>query len=406
MDASTPWGDGYGFALYFYDNTDAGSTTLPLVLDAPGPEPSSDVSVPLNATTPVSSSYYTLAGNPFASNFDASTITQAGDAIQNNIHFWNNEMESYSAQDRKTPYIVSPWQGFWVEVSSSNTSPTTAITFPTSGKTDAGADRTFFSKEEANRGDLAFTLSSQTTYDEALRLSFRETATRGHDVHDASKLTPLLSQYATMAFNSNGQLKSVESLPWELPQAVTIPMEENVVGVSGSFTLDWRLESIPADWVLTFHDYETGENVDMRSVSEYAFDATAPVAAKVNPLSILTGPAAVMQKSKTTGTRFAVTVGPPTLNTEDKASVFVLEQNYPNPFNPSTVINYSVANSGKVSLIVYNILGQKVAELVNEIKTAGSYNVTWNAASAASGVYYYRLEAGEQTLIRKMMLIK
>ena len=91
---------------------------------------------------------------------------------------------------------------------------------------------------------------------------------------------------------------------------------------------------------------------------------------------------------------------------EDKASVFALEQNYPNPFNPSTVINYSVANSGEVSLSVYNLLGQKVAQLVNGTRAAGSYNVTWNTGAVTSGMYYYRLEVGGQSLTRKMMLIK
>ena len=411
VDISTPWGDGYGFALYFYNNTDAGSTELPLTLDATGAEPSSDVRVALNATVPVSGSYFTLAGNPFNSGFDASAITSTGSGIQNNVHFWDNAMGSYSAQDRTMPYIVSPWQGFWVEVLASNTGPTTGITLPTSGRTDAGATGTFFSKEAANRGDIAFALSSQTTHDGALRLSFRETATRDHDVHDASKLRPLLSEYATMAFNSNGVLKSVESLPWELTEAITVPMEEGLVGVSGSFTLAWEgLESVPAAWGLTFHDYDMGINLDMRSVSEYTFDAAAPVAAQANPLSILAGPAVAVQKSKTTGARFAVTVTPnvASIDTEgeDRASVFALEQNYPNPFNPSTVINYSVANRGKVSLSVYNLLGQKVAQLVNETKTAGNYNVTWNATAATSGVYYYRLETGGQALIRKMMLIK
>ena len=91
---------------------------------------------------------------------------------------------------------------------------------------------------------------------------------------------------------------------------------------------------------------------------------------------------------------------------EDQPSVFALEQNYPNPFNPSTTISYSLADHGKVSLSVHNLLGQKVAQLVNEAKVAGSYNVTWNASGAGSGVYYYRLEAGGQVLTRKMMLVK
>ena len=214
-----------------------------------------------------------------------------------------------------------------------------------------------------------------------------------------------------MSFKSNGVLKSVESLPWELTEEITVPMEETLVGVSGSFTLDWQgLESIPNDWTLAFHDYETGVSLDMRSISEYTFDAVTPAASKVNPLLVLTGPAAVVQKSKTACTRFAITVTPnvASISTEgeDKASVFALEQNYPNPFNPSTVIHYSVPNTGRVSLVVYNLLGQKVAQLVNEAKAAGSYNVTWNATAVSSGLYYYRLEAGGQTLIQKMMLIK
>ena len=295
VNVSTPWGDGYGLALYFYDNTVAGSTELPIVLDATLAEPSSGVTVALNVGAAVSGSYFTLAGNPFNSNFDVSFITSTGSGIQNSVHLWNNGTGTYSTEDRTGTegYIVSPWQGFWVEVSGDNT--TTAITFPTSGKTDAGANGTFFSKEATNRGDIAFTFSSQTTYDEALRLSFRETATSDHDVHDASKLRPLLSEYATMAFNSNGLLKSVESLPWELTEEITIPMEENVVGVSGNFTLTWKgLESIPAAWALTFHDYEAGTNSDMRGVSEYTFEvAASPIAAQVNALSILTGPAEV-----------------------------------------------------------------------------------------------------------------
>ena len=161
---------------------------------------------------------------------------------------------------------------------------------------------------------------------------------------------------------------------------------------------------------LTFHDYDMGINLDMRSVSEYTFDAAAPVAAQANPLSILAGPAAAVQKSKTTGARFAVTVTPnvASIDTEgeDKANVFALGQNYPNPFNPSTVINYSVANRGKVSLSVYNLLGQKVAQLVNEVRTQGRHTVQWDATAHSSGVYFYQLSVADNVLTKKMLLIK
>jgi len=85
---------------------------------------------------------------------------------------------------------------------------------------------------------------------------------------------------------------------------------------------------------------------------------------------------------------------------------FGLAQNYPNPFNPATTINYTIEHAGAVNLSVYNLMGQRVATLVNEAKTAGTHSVRWNAAGAASGMYYYRLEANGQSITRKMTLIK
>lgn len=94
------------------------------------------------------------------------------------------------------------------------------------------------------------------------------------------------------------------------------------------------------------------------------------------------------------------------LTIADIPNEFELYQNYPNPFNPSTQIKYSVPEEAKVQLIVYNLLGQKVAELVNENMLPGRYTVTWDAGSQSSGVYMYRLVAGDQVFTKKMMLIK
>ncbi|MBZ0199611.1 MAG: T9SS type A sorting domain-containing protein, partial [Ignavibacteriaceae bacterium] len=87
-------------------------------------------------------------------------------------------------------------------------------------------------------------------------------------------------------------------------------------------------------------------------------------------------------------------------------SKFELSQNYPNPFNPNTTIKYSVAAKSQVELNIYNILGSKVASLVNEIKEAGSYQVDFNASQLSSGVYFYELNAGNFTAKRKMILLK
>jgi predicted extracellular nuclease len=85
---------------------------------------------------------------------------------------------------------------------------------------------------------------------------------------------------------------------------------------------------------------------------------------------------------------------------------YALDQNYPNPFNPSTTIRYSVPAAGRVSLKVYNILGQEVATLVNTQKSAGTYNVTFDASKLSTGVYFYRIISGSFAQVKKMLLLK
>jgi hypothetical protein len=85
---------------------------------------------------------------------------------------------------------------------------------------------------------------------------------------------------------------------------------------------------------------------------------------------------------------------------------YYLSQNYPNPFNPATTIDYMISNDEKVNLKVYDILGTEVATLVDEYKQAGSYSVTFNADNLSSGIYIYRLIAGEYISVNRMSLIK
>jgi photosystem II stability/assembly factor-like uncharacterized protein len=88
------------------------------------------------------------------------------------------------------------------------------------------------------------------------------------------------------------------------------------------------------------------------------------------------------------------------------AQSYQLEQNYPNPFNPTTTIKYNIAKPDLVKISVYNTLGQKIKELVNEVKTPGNYRISFNASSIASGIYFYRITAGNYTQTKKMILVK
>ncbi|MEO8167827.1 MAG: T9SS type A sorting domain-containing protein, partial [bacterium] len=85
---------------------------------------------------------------------------------------------------------------------------------------------------------------------------------------------------------------------------------------------------------------------------------------------------------------------------------YSLYQNYPNPFNPSTVIRFDLPEVQDVSLKVFNLLGQEVANLVNGVREAGEHSVTADFTNLSSGMYFYRLSAGQFNAVKKLLVIK
>ncbi|NIT60096.1 MAG: T9SS type A sorting domain-containing protein, partial [Aliifodinibius sp.] len=85
---------------------------------------------------------------------------------------------------------------------------------------------------------------------------------------------------------------------------------------------------------------------------------------------------------------------------------FQLYQNYPNPFNPTTHIKFQLSNSELVNLAVYDVLGHRIAILVDEPLPAGPHKVKWDATGVSSGIYFYKLTTTQNTAIRKMILMK
>jgi len=109
-------------------------------------------------------------------------------------------------------------------------------------------------------------------------------------------------------------------------------------------------------------------------------------------------------------TKISTLITNPTIvGVEDNGSVpttFNLHQNYPNPFNPTTLIKFEIPKESYVTLKVYNSIGKDVAELVNRELSAGQYQISFDAKNLPSGIYYYKLQAGEFTQTRKMLLVK
>ncbi len=409
---STAIPDGNGLAVYFYNNTTNGSSTLPLTLDASGSEPTSDVVVNMYSGA---TGRYTLVGNPFAANVDLANVS-ANIAISPNVTFWDNAAGSYTSQSTSGGLVIKPWQGYWVQTANSTSGG--QLTFGTSDKTSTAAGTTHFDKAlPSSVEELKLSIKSSYNTEKNLTLQVADDASLEWDNYDLIKLGSLLPQNVSGAFigklDGKDVLKGVEAIPSSLDEQITIPILVDLTGESQTLTLDWEgLDKMPESWSFMLHDYETGISYDLESIENYEFDVIINESQeKVNPLSVINNSIGTPMRAKSGSTpRFGITIAPGTsvsIDDEiDAPTEFTLGQNYPNPFNPTTNINYSVGEAGPVNITVYNTMGQKVAELLNTTKSAGSYQLTWNATGVASGIYYYRLTAPGQVLTRQMTLIK
>jgi hypothetical protein len=83
-----------------------------------------------------------------------------------------------------------------------------------------------------------------------------------------------------------------------------------------------------------------------------------------------------------------------------------MRQNYPNPINPTTQIDFAIPKAGNVQIIIYDAIGNEVATLVNKYMPQGKYTVDWNASKLASGIYLYRIQTNDFSMVKKMVLLK
>ncbi len=196
---------------------------------------------------------------------------------------------------------------------------------------------------------------------------------------------------------------SVDMLAPAAPKSLTATV------FSGTVTLHWlpNTESDLKDYVIYRSD-STIENT--KSLTPYAttvdtaFTDTSPLASTVSYYAVCAEDVHGNLSAASNQISATVTgIDGPDNNTPKE---FSLSQNYPNPFNPTTVISYKLSALSNVTLKVYDVLGREVATLVNERQNAGNYSVAFDGSKFASGIYFYRLVAGNVTATKKLVLIK
>jgi hypothetical protein len=409
---TTAWGDGLGFILFFFDNTNNGSSELPVTLDVSGSEPGSDVTVDLTNT-------YTLVGNPFASNINLDDISgnNSGDGTQDGltspISVWSDADGSYTTYNYGESKIVSAWQGFFLE---RNSGSTDQLTIPTSAKTSSAATISIFSKMMmTNRRTIELRLDAPNgNVDIANKFYFTEVSHGGKDAFDGGKLLPLdgsPSLAFIQEFDGEERLLVQDARAYQPEEDQTCELAILDAGVSGTYQISWPvMDNIPSDWEITLTDLETGAVVNMQEEEFYTFDIQNPIGQlNTNPLQPVTVDANAVYRN-TVPARFSVTISGFALGSENGSLPveFALHPAYPNPFNPTTTITIDVpVDARHVSqLQIYNITGQLIETLINGKLESGEYDVVWDAGNLPSGIYFVQLKSGDKTITQKLTLLK
>ncbi|MAO66706.1 MAG: hypothetical protein CL666_17065 [Balneola sp.] len=415
-DANTNWSGvtdlsgtinaGNGFLVYVYEDdnySDPDGIVWPKTLSVTGNENSVDTSPDLNTNV----DGFTLVGNPFASTIDFDNVEKTD--LTNVAYVWDPGTSQWLTYPQQTGLgdltdgLISPFQGFFVQ--NNDPAPAPAITFDADSKVTGGDFKGKAQNEQKTFVRLALN-GNDLSNSMWLQLS-ENGSTQEQVAGDALEFEALSANFAKLALQKENTLFDIAHLPFtessfELPLAID-------ASAAGTYTLSATDFQIPESHELLFHDYETGasEVINENFSYEIEIDAKSEKAQNVPPLQRLKE--VPMLAKSTNSNQYGITVRSKTSVSNEPVNnpqAFTLEQNYPNPFNPTTSIQYSVAKAGDVQLSIYNVMGQQVETLVSGNKSAGSYRVSWNAANMASGIYYYRLQAGNEVITRQMTLIK
>lgn len=392
---------GTGFLAYIFEDDDGNTENVvggfPKTLSVRGVENFTGVAPPVNANA----AGWSLLGNPF--NAPVSFEALERDNLTDVIYVWDEDTGSWKTWSVDAGVgdiaggIIPAFQGFFVQNTETGNGE---VTFHASAKTTGGQ----FIGKQAQPELVRLELSGQGMSNSAW-LTFSENGSMDVLDGDALKLAPLSPNYALLAAMKGDVLLDISILPkpdldFELPLRVetTIP---------GTYTLGVTDMSMSNGQELYLVDRVANSSVELSKNMLYEFDLDGAAKLVVaDPFDLLSdGTAKVTADSEP---RFVITAQQP-VSTEipgDVPKELELTQNYPNPFNPSTIISYSVPEQAHIRLTVYDMLGRQIAVLVDEQQGPGGYDVTWDGTDFSSGMYLYRIEAGNQSKTRRMMLIK
>lgn len=420
---------GVGLLVYVFEDSNKDGTveTFPRNIIKDMEIYSSETTFPLDLTDDNDSGTtldgWNLIGNPYPFPINWTNSSHGSgwgkQAMFISMYIWNSSAGEYQSHNGTagtfaTPDIA-PWQGFWVKSELANT----PMTLNENAKSTAGA----LNKSAQTIPEIRFSLKElQESSIDALKsgtmVMFSEYSTTGLDQLDSYKLQSLNAEYLSLFTTSEtGENLDINSIPDSLREPITVKLDYDASHISGEYELTWNHKYLPEQWEFIITDTKNDKKINLKEESSYTIDeGLSKIAPDLNPSFSVPEFGLVEQRRSKGATdsesRFTLTISPSQTVTnefeeEDKQPIaLALDQNYPNPFNPSTTINFAVPEQGNVQLEVFDMVGRKVAQLLNEPKNAGDYSINFDASLLASGLYIYRLQVGSSVLTKKMTLIK
>lgn len=363
---------------------------------------------------PEENNKWLLLGNPFLEPIQLEQIRPLNGNFSNHpVQIWDEDRQTFSVLNPGG--LINPWQAFIVQNNDAK-----EVVF----ENELILNSQQRLKLEARNRFIAFGIESGDPRrgrisDHAARLYFHELADHGHDAFESEKLWPVFQDaddiktsmiYFIGQKDGRNSFLAQDSRPFDIENQFEVKLGHIAYNVSGPHTLSWnQFENIPDDWSLKLTDLHTGNTVDMRDNHHLTFDVTPEL--RILP-EFSEDPRLYPLQGSETFERFLITINPASnqaasernnLSGPDRVELY---QNFPNPFNPATNIRFYLPEQRPVVVGVYNVVGQRVAQLKDEVLPQGEHTVAWDATDMPSGIYIIHLEIGNQVLTRKMTLIK
>lgn len=434
---------GHGFIWYFFDvdfidtnYPDTQAFCHPIQVSVTGRERERDVVLSLNRYSETEGNEndgFTAAGNAFAEPMLVSGVYARGGDIIDAVQIWNTETQTYEPLSISGGTdTIDPWIGFLVENFSDENGDTSLdadeIVIPYSARVLTGGSSGI---EEPLM--LSFHLAGIGLNGNALgdrvQMLFHEAATNGNDRFDASKLFPLAPQYVQIAFvgswQENPRLLVQDGRPAN-PGSFSVPLVLYAANAEDELTLSWDYTGVfPAQWTVILEDKHTATEYDLRTAGNVQIDIDGNHAAAQEVSDMLASiesysqtflanrpplaQRAAVDSGRDAAERFVLHVIAPPVSTDESSMSgrFAFESVYPNPAREVVTVSFELHERSEVRLEVFDLLGRRIAMLVDDEMTGGAHQLRWRPdGGIASGVYFIRLSAGEHVASRRVTLVR